>query len=66
MAQKILVVEDDPAQLRYLETIVANLGYETLAASDGDAAVDLLIRQDRSGVDLVLLDLVLPKLDGFG
>ena len=66
MAQKILIVEDDPAQLRYLETIVANLGYATLTAADGEAAVDLLIRQDRSGVDLVLLDLVLPKLDGFG
>ena len=66
MAQKILVVEDEPAQLRSLETIVANLGYETVTAPDGEAAVDLLIRQDRSGVDLVLLDLVLPKLDGFG
>jgi DNA-binding NtrC family response regulator len=66
MVQKILIVEDDPAQLRYLDTIVANLGYETITAPDGEAAVDLLIRQDRSGVDLVLLDLVLPKLDGFG
>ena len=65
MEQKILVVEDDPAQLRYLETIVVNLGYETVTAPDGGAAVDLLIRQDRSGVDLVLLDLMLPKLDGF-
>ncbi len=66
MAQKILIVEDDPAQLRYLDTIVSNLGYETLTADDGEKAVDLLIRDNRSGVDLVLLDLVLPNLDGFG
>lgn len=66
MAQKILIVEDDPAQLRYLESIVSNLGYGTVTAADGDAAVEILIREDRSGVDLVLLDLVLPGLDGFG
>jgi DNA-binding NtrC family response regulator len=66
MAQKVLIVEDDPAQLRYLQTIVDNLGYETLTADDGEKAVDILIRDDRSGVDLVLLDLILPGLDGFG
>lgn len=66
MAQKILIVEDDPAQLRYLESIVSNLGYDTITAADGDAAVETLLRDDRNGVDLVLLDLVLPGLDGFG
>ncbi len=65
MAHSVLIVEDDPAQLRYLETVVRNLGYQTFTAPDGEQAVEFLTS---SGVhiDLMLLDLVLPKLDGFG
>ena len=65
MAHSVLIVEDDPAQLRYLETVVRNLGYQTFTAPDGEQAVEFLTT---SGVhiDLMLLDLVLPKLDGFG
>ena len=37
MAQSILIVEDDPAQLRYIETVVRNLGYATQCASNGEA-----------------------------
>lgn len=57
----ILVVEDDDA-LR--ETLVYNLkseGYETLAAADGVVALDLARRQQMA---LILLDVMLPRLDG--
>lgn len=63
MAQRILIVEDDPAQLRYLEEVVGALGYEIEVANTGETAVDLLA-QEGQDIDLVLLDLVLPEMDG--
>ena len=64
MAQSILIVEDDPAQLRYIDTVVRSLGYATNAATDGEAAVDRLLDEGGEDFDLVLLDLVLPGIDG--
>jgi DNA-binding response OmpR family regulator len=58
---RILVVDDDP---RYLWSIRANLearGYAVLTAADGSAAVDLAAREN---LDLVLLDVRLPGLNG--
>jgi DNA-binding NtrC family response regulator len=65
MAQTILIVEDDPTQLRYLATTVRGLGYHVLSAKDGEVAHDLIDRRDQT-IDLALVDLVLPKIDGFG
>lgn len=62
MAEKILVVEDE---LVLRETLTYNLvkqGYEVSAAADGRQAVDMA-RQ--TPPDLILLDIMLPKLDGF-
>jgi len=62
MADKILVVEDEPA---LLETLAYNLnrqGYQVETAVDGESAVQIA-RQ--SHPDLIILDLMLPKLDGF-
>lgn len=64
MAQSILIVEDDPAQLRHIDTVVRSLGYATSAVADGEAAVDRLLADDDADFDLVLLDLVLPGIDG--
>ena len=64
MAQSILIVEDDPAQLRYIDTVVRSLGYATNAATDGEAAVERLLDEGEEEFDLVLLDLVLPGIDG--
>ena len=64
MAQSILIVEDDPAQLRYIDTVVRSLGYATDAATDGEAAVERLLNEGEEDFDLVLLDLVLPGIDG--
>lgn len=62
MVEKILVVEDE---LALRETITYNLqqqGYEVLTAEDGDIAVQIA-KEHRP--DLMLLDLMLPKMDGF-
>lgn len=62
MGKKILVVEDEQ---NIVDILVFNLkreGYETLEANDGAAGLALALEQDP---DLILLDLMLPKMDGF-
>lgn len=61
--QLVLVVDDDPDHRALIETVVAEfVGARCALARDGEAALELA-RQ--IGPDLVLLDLVLPMLDGF-
>lgn len=59
---KILVVEDSRANLLVLSEYVARLGAQALPAENGESAVELFTRE---APDLVLLDVVLPDLDGF-
>ncbi|MBC2605159.1 response regulator transcription factor [Pelagicoccus albus] len=59
---KILIVEDDEALARGLCDNFTFEGYEVLYASDGDTGLDLLLDK---GPDLVLLDVMLPGIDGF-
>jgi DNA-binding response OmpR family regulator len=59
---RILVVEDDPSILRGLSDSLRRESYEVLAVSDGESA-RRLIEQKRP--DLVILDLMLPKLSGY-
>lgn len=66
MAQTILVVDDDPAQRRLLESVIGALGFRTLAAPDGRQALDLLRSPKGADIDLVLLDLVMPGVNGMG
>src|SRR5262245_45039455 len=61
MKHRILIVEDDAVFLRPLLRVVEAEGYEVRAAQSGEAALELLRRED---FDLVLTDKVLPKLDG--
>ena len=58
----ILIVEDEPDIQELLETYLRDAGYETAAAGDGPAALELFWS---CSFDLVLLDVMLPKLDGF-
>ncbi len=62
MAQKILVVEDEPALQEALVYNMKKQGYEILTAADGAAALRLAREQKP---DLVVLDIMLPVLDGF-
>src|SRR5690606_21239943 len=66
MPQHILVVDDDPVQRRLLEAMVQRFGYVALTADGGDAALALLTRPDAAGIDCMVLDLMMPDLDGLG
>lgn len=60
--KKALIVDDDRAIRRTLELHLLEEEFEVLTASDGQQGVELALAND---IDLVLLDLRLPKLDGF-
>jgi DNA-binding NtrC family response regulator len=62
----ILVVDDDPVQCRLLEGMLQKSGYEVTVLDNGDAACTLLAGPDGGRVDCVILDLVMPNLDGLG
>ncbi|MFZ1001754.1 MAG: sigma-54 dependent transcriptional regulator [Pseudolabrys sp.] len=65
MSEVVLIVDDDPVQRRLLETTIQRYGYQTIVADGGDAAVKLFTRPDTQ-IDAVVLDLVMPDLDGLG
>jgi two-component system sensor histidine kinase/response regulator len=60
--QRVLIVDDQPANLQVLGSTLGRLGYEIIPASDGLTA---LKRLSLRPPDLVLLDLLMPGLDGF-
>jgi DNA-binding NtrC family response regulator len=62
----ILIVDDDPVQCRLLEGMLHKFEYETLTRDSGDAALTLLAGADGARIDCVILDLVMPNLDGMG
>jgi DNA-binding NtrC family response regulator len=62
----ILIVDDDPVQCRLLENMLQKSGYETVVLDNGDAALTLLGGADGARIDCVILDLVMPNLDGLG
>jgi DNA-binding NtrC family response regulator len=65
MSQTVLIVDDDPVQRRLLETAISRLGLETLTASGGEAALDLLLSSPGGEqISLLLLDLMMPEVDG--
>src|SRR5690349_279018 len=61
MPQRILIVDDERKLVQGLTAYFRQAGYDTLAAYDGRAALDS-VHRDRP--DLVVLDLMLPELDG--
>lgn len=62
MPEKILVVDDEPALLETLAYNLRNQGYEVITASDGPAALQAARQQSP---ELVILDIMLPGMDGF-
>ena len=61
MAKRILLVDDEPLILKGLRFTLEQEGYEILTAADGEEALKVFFEEQ---VDLVLLDVMLPKLDG--
>ncbi|MFM7083561.1 MAG: sigma-54-dependent transcriptional regulator [Hyphomicrobium sp.] len=64
MSKRVLIVDDDPIQRRILDEMVKRLGFETKTTSTGEQALEILDTVDRGGISLVLLDLVMPGMDG--
>ncbi len=62
MGKKILVVDDELTFVRLVRTTLTHKGYEVLTASDGQEALRLLFAHKP---DLVLLDVMMPKMDGW-
>src|ERR1051326_8489242 len=62
----ILIVDDDPVQCRLLEAMLHKFGYEAVVRDNGEAALALLCGGDGARIDCVILDLVMPNLDGLG
>ncbi len=59
--KKILIVDDEQPIRTLLEYNLKQAGYETITAADGEEAV---LKTESENPDLILLDLMLPKMDG--
>jgi DNA-binding NtrC family response regulator len=66
MSGTILVVDDDPVQRRLLEAMVRRFGYEPVVAEGGEQALSILRSPDGERIDIAVVDLVMPGLDGLG
>ncbi|MCK4948082.1 MAG: response regulator [Candidatus Aureabacteria bacterium] len=62
MTYRILVVDDEPAIVKILETFLAKMGFEVITALGGEKAVEIL-RSDIKA-DLIILDMKMPKIKG--
>lgn len=62
MAYKILVVDDEPSIVRLMEFILARQGHEMLVAVNGEEALQ---KVRAAHPDLVLLDIMMPRIDGY-
>lgn len=59
---KILIVDDEPFNLDYLEQELEDMGYETLSANNGKEALEVVKTESP---DMILLDIMMPVMDGF-
>ncbi len=61
--QRILVADDEASIRRILETRLKMQGYDVVTAEDGEEAVEVY---NKANPDLVILDVMMPKMDGYG
>lgn len=62
MAKRILIVDDSPAELANLRTLLTDAGYDTVTASNGREGVDKALSEKPS---MILMDIVMPEVDGY-
>lgn len=62
MALRVLIVEDEPHIIESLAFVLGREGYDVASVMDGEAALDML---RRAPPDLVILDVMIPRLNGF-
>ncbi|MBE6647345.1 MAG: response regulator transcription factor [Ruminococcaceae bacterium] len=58
----IMIVEDDVNQRKLMQTVLEQYGYNVITASDGIEGLDQL---DKKHIDLIILDIMMPRMDGF-
>ena len=61
MKEKILIVEDNPLNMKLLEMVLRAKNYNLLKATDGEEALDMAMREQP---DLIIMDIQLPKING--
>ncbi|MCX7900378.1 MAG: sigma 54-interacting transcriptional regulator, partial [Methylocystis sp.] len=66
MTSTILIADDDPVQRRLLEAMVRRFGYEAETVESGERAIARLTQPNAKSIALLILDLVMPDLDGMG
>ena len=66
MTATVLVVDDDPVQRRLLDAMLKRCGYDAVVAETGQAALQMLTGPEGERFDAIVLDLVMPELDGMG
>ncbi len=64
MASSILIIDDDPVQRRILEEMVRRFGLDAMTAQDAHEALEILASPGGKGISLILLDLLMPEMDG--
>lgn len=62
MAKKILVVDDDPGTLKLVSSLLRSKGFDVLSAADG---LDAMVKIQKDNPDLVVLDVMLPEINGY-
>jgi two-component system, cell cycle response regulator len=61
-SKKVLIVDDDPLNVKLLTSMISGSNYDILKAYDGEEALDVISREHP---DLILLDIMMPKIDGY-
>jgi two-component system chemotaxis response regulator CheY len=65
MTQTIMIVDDSPTLVKFVTVSLRNHGFSVVSASDGMDAIEKLSSLDKD-VDLIITDLNMPNLDGYG
>ncbi|MEA2097920.1 MAG: response regulator [Patescibacteria group bacterium] len=60
--KRILVIEDEAILQKSLNDVLVQEGYDVLSSLDGASGLNLALKEE---LDLILLDIILPKMDGF-
>jgi DNA-binding NtrC family response regulator len=66
MVETVLIVDDDPVQRRLLESAANRMGHSAIVAASGEEAVSALTGTAAKTISVVILDLIMPGLDGLG
>jgi DNA-binding NtrC family response regulator len=64
MPSRILIVDDEPVQRRLLEAAVARMGFDAITVENGQQALNIFDGPSKSDISVVVLDLVMPDIDG--